>query len=114
MKDTSTKFPNTIDDRLFAMDISIKQVPIMQEYYRYLEAGNYDRATELLNNSDVFFYGAWILNLLENRLCAIGDYVMQLEDNKGLLIYNSLEPSQLHNTYEGMNWVSDEILNELS
>ena len=36
MRDTSTKFPNSIDDRIFAQDISINQVPIMQEYYRYL------------------------------------------------------------------------------
>ena len=64
MRDTSTKFPSEIDNRIFVQDISINQVPIMQEYYKYLESGNYTRVTELLNNSDVFFYGAWVLNLL--------------------------------------------------
>ena len=101
MRDTSTKFPSEIDDRIFAQDISINQVPIMQEYYRYLESGNYTRATELLNNSDVFFYGAWVLNLLENRLCAIGDYVMQLEE-PDLVTYSGTEPSTVS---EGMCWI---------
>lgn len=101
MRDTSTKFPTEIDSRIFACDINLKQVPIMQEYYRYLESGNYTRATELLNNSDVFFYGAWTLNLLENRLCAIGDYVMQLE-KPTLVTYQSTEP---RNAYQGMNWI---------
>lgn len=101
MRDTSTKFPSEIDHRIFAMDISINQVPIMKEYYRYLESGNYDRATELLNNSDVFFYGAWILNLLENRLCAIGDYVMN-ENKPDLVTYSDTEPSTAS---EGMCWI---------
>lgn len=108
MRDNSTKFPNSIDDRIFAQDINIEQVPIMNDYYMFLNSGNYDRATELLNNSDVFFYGAWTLNLLENRLCAIGDYVMQLE--KPTLVINSdKEPT---NIWQGMCWIADEDMME--
>ena len=102
MRDTSTKFPSEIDDRIFAQDISINQVQIMQEYYRYLESGNYTRATELLNNSDVFFYGAWALNLLEERLHAIGDYVMK-ENKPDLVTYSDTEPSTVG---EGMCWIA--------
>ena len=82
MRDTSTKFPQEIDDRIFWQDLQIYQTPIMQKYYTYLNAGNYDEASDLLNNSDVFFYGAWILNLLENRLYAIEKYVFGLDKNK--------------------------------
>ena len=101
MKDTSTKFPQEIDSRTFFQDICIDQVPIMQEYYKLLNAGNYDMASDLLNNSEVSFYGAWLLNMWENRLNAVGDYVMKLEKPK-LITYQSTEPTNL---YQGMNWI---------
>lgn len=92
MKKVNTKFPQQIDDRIFFSDISVYQVPIMKHYYALLNSGAYTKASELLNNSEVFFYGAWCLNLLENRLFAIGNYVMDL-DGVDLLINSTIEPS---------------------
>ena len=102
MKDASTKFPQEIDDRIFWQDLQIYQTPIMQKYYTYLNAGNYDEASDLLNNSDVFFYGAWVLNLLEERLHAIGDYVMK-ENKPDLVTYSDTEPSTVS---EGTCWIA--------
>ena len=101
MKDTSTKFPQEIDSRAFFQDVDISQVPIMQEYYKLLNAGNYDMTSDLLNNSEVSFYGAWLLNMWENRLNAVGEYVMKLEKPK-LITYQSTEPT---NIYQAMNWI---------
>ena len=101
MKDASTKFPQEIDDRSFWQDLQIYQTPIMQKYYTYLNAGNYDEASDLLNNSDVFFYGAWILNLLENRLYAIEKYVFGLDKNK-IVEYQRTEP---FNVSQGTVWI---------
>ena len=103
MENTSTKFPLQIDDRVYFQDISIDQVPIMKQYYTVLNNGAYTKASEYLNNSEVFFYGAWCLNLLENRLHAIGNYVMDLEDIN-LLTYTEIEPSELE-SYDGMVWI---------
>ena len=103
MKSIQTKFPSEIDSRIFFIDVDLSQVPIMKNYYTLINAGEYSRASELLNNSEVSFYGAWILNLLENRLCAIGNYVMGLEKNK-LMTYSNSEPSN-DEIYEGMNWI---------
>ena len=100
MKDASTKFPQEIDDRIFWQDLQIYQTPIMQKYYTYLNAGNYDEASDLLNNSDVFFYGAWILNLSENRLYAIVNYVFGLDKNK-IVEYQRTEP----NVSQGTVWI---------
>ena len=101
MKDASTKFPQEIDDRIFWQDLQIYQTPIMQKYYTYLNAGNYDEASDLLNNSDVFFYGAWILNLLENRLYAIEKYVFGLDKNK-IVEYQRTAP---FNVSQGTVWI---------
>ena len=101
MRDVSTKFPQEIDERIFWQDLQIYQTPIMQKYYTYLNAGNYDEASDLLNNSDVFFYGAWILNLLENRLYAIEKYVFGLDKNK-IVEYQRTEP---FNVSQGTVWI---------
>ncbi len=103
MRNIDTKFPDNIDSRIFFCDVNADQVPIMKNYYTFLNAANYTLASEYLNNSEVFFYGAWLLNLLENRLCAIGDYVIK-EGKPKLTIYKSSEPSD-DETYEGMTWI---------
>lgn len=103
MIDITSRFPNSIDDLTFFQDISISQIPVMENYYKLLNAQNYTMASEYLNNSGVFFYGAWCLNLLENRLYAIGNYVINLENLK-LMEYRSSEPSQ-DVVYDGMNWI---------
>lgn len=110
-KNTLTKFPADIDERMFFQDISISQVETMNMYYSFLDMGNYTAASDLLNNSDVFFYGAWLLNLFESQLNAIGRYLID-EDEHSLMTYNQLEPSELTNVYNKMNWISDYDLME--
>ena len=102
MKNYNTKFPKEIDDRIFFQDVSISQVPIMQNYYTLLNDENYTRASEYLNNSEVFFYGAWLLNLLESRLYAVGDYLMKEEKPK-LTTYQNEELTE--NLKPNMIWI---------
>lgn len=103
MKNVTTKFPLQIDDRVFFQDINIDQVPILQRYQTLLSNGQYSTASEYLNNSEVFFYGAWCLNLIENRLFAIGNYVIDLEEIN-LVINNKNEPST-DNLEDGITWL---------
>lgn len=103
MKKYKIKFPNGIDDRLFLSDISISKLPIMNEYRYHLSNGNYTMASELLNNSDVFFYGAWILNLLEERLCTIGEVIIA-EEEHSLMTYINSEPNQ---PLDDTHWIGD-------
>lgn len=101
MKNTSTKFPECIDGRLYFCDIDVSQVPIMKNYYIFLNAENYTRASEYLNNSEVYFYGAWLLNLLENRLCAIGEYLMKEEKSK----LTTMQEPEPQNASIGFTWI---------
>ena len=104
MRNTQTVFPNGVDELQFFSDISIDQVPIMENYLRLLNSGNYTSASEYLKNSGVFYYGAWFLNMMENRLRAIGNYLTNLEDLE-LVTYSDSEPSELE-VFDGMNWIS--------
>lgn len=104
MRNTQTVFPNGVDELQFYSDISIDQVPIMENYLRLLNSGNYTSASEYLKNSGVFYYGAWFLNMMENRLRTIGNYLTNLEDLE-LVTYSDSEPSESE-VYDGMNWIS--------
>ena len=103
MRNTQTVFPNGVDELQFFNDISIDQVPIMENYLRLLNSGNYTSASEYLKNSGVFYYGAWFLNMMENRLRTIGNYLTNLEDLE-LVTYSDSEPSESE-IFDGMNWI---------
>ena len=103
MRNTQTVFPNGVDELQFYSDISIDQVPIMENYLRLLNSGNYTSASEYLKNSGVFYYGAWFLNMMENRLRTIGNYLTNLED-LNLVTYSDSEPSETE-VFDGMNWI---------
>ena len=103
MRNTQTVFPNGVDELQFYSDISIDQVPIMENYLRLLNRGNYTSASEYLKNSGVFYYGAWFLNMMENRLRTIGNYLTNLEDLE-LVTYSDSEPSESE-VFDGMNWI---------
>ena len=103
MRNTQTVFPNGVDELQFYSDISIDQVPIMENYLRLLNSGNYTSASEYLKNSGVFYYGAWFLNMMENRLRTIGNYLTNLEDLE-LVTYSDSEPSESE-VFDGMNWI---------
>ena len=103
MRNTQTVFPNGVDELQFFSDISIDQVPIMENYLRLLNSGNYTSASEYLKNSGVFYYGAWFLNMMENRLRTIGNYLTNLEDLE-LVTYSDSEPSESE-VFDAMNWI---------
>ena len=104
MKSTYSIYPRGIDSRVYAQDINIENVSVFNEYQSLLAQGKYKDASNLLNNSDVYFYGAWMFNLLENRLNEIGKYVMSMEKPK-LTIYQSEEPT----VNIGMTWIGDDL-----
>lgn len=105
MKNIHTIFPIGIDSRVYAKDITLNDLETFSKYQTLLAQGKYSEASVLLNNSDAYFYGAWILNLLEKRLNAIGEYLINLEEDV-LTHYGETEPE---NAEYGLSWISDEF-----
>lgn len=99
-----TRFPKEIDERIYFQDINLSQISIIQEYYKYLNLGLYSKASELINGSEVFCYGAWLLNMFEDRLCVIGEYISNLEPVKLNLLYGTTEPTD-EDLEDDISWI---------
>jgi len=102
MKNALSIFPNGIDSRIFFSDISIDYIDLMSQYQTLIKQGKYSEASQLLNNSGVSFYGAWIFNLFDNRLKNIGEYLLTLEKPK-LTVYQDTEPIEA--LVENLTWI---------
>lgn len=99
--EVNTNFPNKVDDRIFYNDIDLEHLHILDQYKTLLINSNYDEASTLLQDSDIDYFGSWLLNLFELRLRATQEYLLTKEKPK-LQIYSSTEPT---NTRMGTVWV---------
>lgn len=94
MKNDQSVFPDQYDPLIFFSDADLDNSIVYQQYYTLYNAEQYTQASTFLNNSDVDFYGAWLLNLIENELYAIESNMSQFVDEKPkLAAYSSTEPS---------------------
>ncbi len=99
MKDYSTVFPDYIDDLKFFQDVSIDKLSIMDKYNGMILQGSYTAASEYINKQDILFYGAWLLNMLEERLIAIENYLVYSTEKPDLTTYNDIEPTNVEQGY---------------
>ena len=94
MRSSATVFPDQIDNRIFWSDINLTQTDVMAEYQTRLSEGDYDGALAVINNSDVFYYGGWLINLYRNRLLALEDYIPYLKRSIAN-VYSAIEPKNV-------------------
>lgn len=102
MRNEISVYPNEIDPLLFFSDISIEQTDIIEHYIELIKDNKYSEASQLLNMSEVFFYGAWVLNLFGNQLNKIGAYLLS-KKKKTFFIYQDNEPD----ANEGTIWIGN-------
>lgn len=109
MKDYSTVFPTSIDSRCFFQDVSIDKLPIMEKYNsmiiaaenssgpetNYAGAKGYTAASEYINAQNVSFYGAWFLNMMEERLYALENYLVYDVEKPDIVKYSDTEPTEV-------------------
>lgn len=103
MRNTTTQFPYAVDDRIYFQDINLSQLNTKTNYETYLANAQYTDASAELNNANIDFFGASVLNLLENRLVAIENYILTLVKPQ-LTAYQSTEPTGVG---VGFTWIED-------
>lgn len=102
MKNIESTYPAEIDNQLFFSDMRLKDSSTYETYKNYLKTKEYDKGSESLQNSEVDYYGAYVLNIFNRRLRAIGQYLLT-KQKPDQVKYQSTEPS---NPKVGTTWIS--------
>lgn len=94
MQTIETEFPELIDERFFFQDITISQLPIMEQFGKFIRRDNYSEANDYIKNQPVFTYGSWYLNSIESRLVALEEYATTQIEKPDLTTYGDVEPEE--------------------
>lgn len=75
---TTTNYPTSVDDLLFISDVDCKSESIMNKHQDYIKKGEYDNASNYLNNqAGITPIVADLFNLLENRIIAVQTHLLE-------------------------------------
>lgn len=100
-------YPTNIDPLIFYQDANIERAPQLNQYYVYLRENDFDSAKDYLASSDLYYYGAWLFNLIENRLYTVETHIDEVIGEKPeIVVYSSTEPVAKM-TSECFNWTGD-------
>lgn len=100
-------YPTGIDPLIFYQDVDIEKAPLLQQYYTLLNNNNFDGGKAYLQSIDVDYYGAWLLNTIENRLLTIEQHIREIIGEKPeIVVYSTTEP-KAKMTAECFNWTGD-------
>lgn len=95
-------FPEHIDSRSFMSDIDLEHLDLLQQYQNLLRRKEYNKASDLLEKYDSFYYGASLFNMLEDRLYKIGQYLFA-KDKQPLGFYQTDVPAI---SKRGTSWIA--------
>ena len=86
-------FPNDIDSRAFMSDTDLEHLDLLEQYQKLIRYHKFDEASKLLEKSYSFYYGASLLNMFENGLHQIGQYLLAKEVKEALGFYQTTVPA---------------------
>ena len=101
MRNVVSQFPGAVDDRIYFQDINLTQLNTKTNWENYLANGQYTDASNELNNANIDFFGASVLNLIENRFVALENYMLTMT-KPDWTYYGVTEPS---NVPMGYTWI---------
>lgn len=103
-RNIESTYPSKIDKSVFFSDMRLRDSDCYEKYKLFIKEKKYDKASEWLQDSEVEnYYGAYLYNLFNRRLRAIGEYLIEQSVNKPEQVhYQSEEPT----AQVGRTWIS--------
>lgn len=95
----SSVYPEGIDPLIFYQDCDYDHKGILGEYYQLIINNHFEQAAELMHNSDIDYYGAWLLNMIEDRLRTTEENIDVWVDAKPILTIRSATPPSNHTAH---------------
>ena len=99
---TGSVFPYNIDPRMYYQDVQLYQLDVKANYDAALDNNQYSAASQILQNSDMDYYGAYFFNKSEDKLLAVQNYEYT-KVKPVLTVYQATEPAVVEN---GLSWIS--------
>ena len=99
---TGSVFPFSIDPRMYYQDVQLSQLDVKANFDAALDNNQYTLASQILQNSDIDYYGAYFFNKSEDKLVAVQNHV-DAKVKPVLTVYQATEPTTVEN---GLSWIS--------
>jgi len=98
-------YPSGVDDLIFYQDPNIDKYPLLARYYQILNTNDFSGAHDYLQSVDLDYYGAWLLNKIEDRLITVERNINSvLGEKPKLVIHKYTEPADSEFTSECFCW----------
>ncbi|MCM1134368.1 MAG: hypothetical protein NC400_02230 [Clostridium sp.] len=81
-------YPNKIDEMTFFQDNNLEKIEIINHYNALITQGKYSEASDYINQQEnVYGFFADFLNLIENRIYTLQEYLLKKPPKKQPFIY---------------------------
>ena len=85
---SASYYPNKVDEMIFFQDNNLEKIEIMNHYNSLIAQGDYSEANDYINQQEgVYGFFADFLNLIENRIYTLQEYLLQKPPKKQPFIY---------------------------
>ena len=86
--DPVSYYPHKIDDMIFFQDNNLENVEIMNQYNNLISHGKYSEASDYISQQEgIYGFFADFLNLIENRIYTLQEYLLSKPPKKQPFIY---------------------------
>ena len=108
MHDPTTHFPGELDSRIYYSDVSLKEKDLLDGYNELIKQQKYKDASQYLYDNievpdrNVGYNGAYLWNMMTNRVVAIENEVQTIDSTLTRPYYGDTKPSELR---VGMVWI---------
>lgn len=86
--DPTSYYPQKIDEMIFFQDSNLENIEVMNHYNKLLAQGKYSEASDYIDQQEgICGFFADYFNLIENRVYAIQEYLLQKPPKKQPFLY---------------------------
>lgn len=92
MFDSTSYFPDKVDDMIFFQDNNLDNIEIINHYNNLISQNKYDEASDYINQQEnIYGFFDDLYNLIENRIYNLQEYLLSKPPKKQPFIYYNKE-----------------------
>lgn len=106
MRDSTSYFPNKVDDMIFFQDNDLDSIEIINHYNDLISQSKYEEASDYINQQEnIYGFFDVFFNLIENRIYNLQEFLLSKQPKKQPFIYYNREESTQPNANKDTIWI---------